>query len=328
VTSKDGSRIAYDRLGSGPTVILVVGALGYRKFGKMQELAGLLAESCTVINYDPRGRGDSTEVKPFALEREIEDIQALIEAAGGSASLWGWSSGGALALRAAAAGLAVERLSVYEVPFMVTAGAKRPTPDYGERLDELVAAGDRNGAVKHFMRNSMGIPAPFVALMRLMPMWKGLKATAHILPYDWAALGKHTMYGAPFECRRMGVGNDAHARRDRRQEPRRAARRFPRAGGRAAQRPAALAPWRQPQPEDEGASARAGRVSDRHEGRRRPAEPRDCLVAACEPVTRTCRLRSPGRQLQPAAGRAWRRGSDQISSLRPPVGKATPDRST
>ena len=200
VTSKDGSRIAYDRLGSGPTVILVVGALGYRKFGKMQELAGLLAESCTVINYDPRGRGDSTEVKPFALEREIEDIQALIEAAGGSASLWGWSSGGALALRAAAAGLAVERLSVYEVPFMVTAGAKRPTPDYGERLDELVAAGDRNGAVKHFMRNSMGIPAPFVALMRLMPMWKGLKATAHTLPYDWAALGKHTMYGAPLNA--------------------------------------------------------------------------------------------------------------------------------
>jgi pimeloyl-ACP methyl ester carboxylesterase len=200
VTSKDGSRIAYDRLGSGPTVILVVGALGYRKFNKMQELAKLLAERCTVLNYDRRGRGDSTEVKPFALEREIDDIQALIEAAGGSASLWGWSSGGALALRAAGAALAVERLSVYEVPFMVTAEAKRPTPDYGERLDELVAAGDRNGAVKHFMRNSMGIPAPVVALMRLMPMWKGLKATAHTLPYDWAALGKHTMYGAPLKA--------------------------------------------------------------------------------------------------------------------------------
>jgi pimeloyl-ACP methyl ester carboxylesterase len=197
VISKDGSRIAYDRLGSGPTVILVASALGYRKFNKMQELAKLLADRCTVINYDRRGRGDSTEVKPFALEREIEDLQALIEAAGGSASLWGWSSGGALALRGAGAWLAVERLSVYEVPFMVTAEAKRPTPDYGERLDELVAAGDRNGAVKHFMRNSMGIPAPLVALMRLTPMWKGLKETAHTLPYDWAALGKHTMYGAP-----------------------------------------------------------------------------------------------------------------------------------
>ena len=197
VTSKDGSRIAYDHYGSGPAVILVTGALGYRKFNKMEELVKLLAEHCTVINYDRRGRGDSTEVKPFTVEREIEDIAALIDAAGGRASLWGWSSGGALALRAAAAGLAVERLSVYEVPFMVTPDAKRPTPDYGERLDELVAAGDRSGAVKHFMRNSMGIPAPFVALMRLMPMWKGLKATAHTLPYDWAALGKHTMYGAP-----------------------------------------------------------------------------------------------------------------------------------
>jgi pimeloyl-ACP methyl ester carboxylesterase len=200
VTSKDGSRIAYDRYGSGPAVILVGGALGYRKFKKMEELAKLLAECCTVINYDRRGRGDSTEVKPFAVEREIEDIAALIEAEGGSASLWGWSSGGALALRAAGARIAVERLSVYEVPFMVTPGLKRPTPDYGERLDELVAAGDRSGAVKHFMRNSMGIPAPFVALMRLMPMWKGLKATAHTLPYDWAALGKHNMYGAPLNA--------------------------------------------------------------------------------------------------------------------------------
>jgi pimeloyl-ACP methyl ester carboxylesterase len=199
VTSKDGSRIAYDRLGSGPAVILVGGALGYRKFKKMEELAELLAESCTVINYDRRGRGDSSEVKPFAVEREIEDIQALIEAEGGSASLWGWSSGGALALRAAGAGIGVERVSVYEVPFMVTPEAKRPTPDYGERLDELVAAGDRSGAVAHFMRNAIGIPAPFVALMRLMPVWKGAKATAHTLPYDWAALGRHTMYGAPLD---------------------------------------------------------------------------------------------------------------------------------
>jgi pimeloyl-ACP methyl ester carboxylesterase len=197
VTSEDGSRIAYDRYGSGPTVILVVGALGYRKFKKMEELAQLLAERCTVINYDRRGRGDSTEVKPFALEREIEDLAALIETEGGSASLWGLSSGGALALRAAGAGIGVERLSVYEVPFMVTPEAKRPTADYGERLDELVAAGDRTSAVKHFMRNAIGIPAPFVALMPLMPMWKGLKATAHTLPYDWAALGKHTMYGKP-----------------------------------------------------------------------------------------------------------------------------------
>jgi pimeloyl-ACP methyl ester carboxylesterase len=199
VTSKDGSRIAYDRYGSGPVVILVAGALDYRKFNKMEELAKLLAERCRVINYDRRGRGDSTEVKPFDLEREIEDIEALIETEGGSASLWGWSSGGALALLAASSPIGVERISVYEVPFMVDPAAKRPTPDYGERLGELVAAGDRGGAVKHFLRNSIGMPGPLVALMPLMPMWKGMKATAPTLPYDWAALGKHTMYGAPLD---------------------------------------------------------------------------------------------------------------------------------
>jgi pimeloyl-ACP methyl ester carboxylesterase len=199
VTSKDGSRIAYDRYGSGPVVILVAGALGYRRFSKMEEIAKALSAHHTVINYDRRGRGDSTAVEPYAVEREIEDIQALIEAEGGSAALWGWSSGGALALRAAA-GIGVERVSVYEVPFMVDPDHDRPTPDYGERLEELVAAGDRAGAVKHFMRNAIGIPAPFVALMRLMPMWKGLKANAHTLPHDWAALGAHTMYGAPLSA--------------------------------------------------------------------------------------------------------------------------------
>jgi pimeloyl-ACP methyl ester carboxylesterase len=200
VTSKDGSTIAYDRYGSGPAVILVGGALSYRKFGKMEQLAELLADHCSVINYDRRGRGDSTEAGPFALEREIEDIAALIEAQGGSASLWGWSSGGALALRAAGTGIGVDRVSVYEVPFMVTPGQDRPTPDYGARLDRLVTAGDRSSAVRHFMRNAMGMPAPFVAVMRLTPWWKGMKSTAHTLPYDWAALGEHNMYGAPLDA--------------------------------------------------------------------------------------------------------------------------------
>jgi pimeloyl-ACP methyl ester carboxylesterase len=105
-----------------------------------------------------------------------------------------------LALRSAAAGIGVERVSVYEVPFTVKPGLSRPTADYAERLDELVAADDRNGAVRHFMRNAVGVPAPFVALMRLLPMWKGLRATAHTLPHDWAALGAHTMYGAALDA--------------------------------------------------------------------------------------------------------------------------------
>lgn len=199
VTSKDGSTIAYDRSGDGPVVILVGGALSYRKFSKMEEIAAALSEHCTVINYDRRGRGDSTANGPYSLEREIEDLAAIIEAEGGRASLWGWSSGGALALRAAAAGIGVERVSVYEVPFMVQPGLSRPTRDYAKRLDELVAADDRNGAVKHFMRNAVGIPAPFVALMRLLPMWKRLRTTAHTLPHDWAALGAHNMDGSALD---------------------------------------------------------------------------------------------------------------------------------
>jgi pimeloyl-ACP methyl ester carboxylesterase len=197
VYSHDGTKIAYDRSGRGPVVILVGGAMSYRKFKKMEEVAELLSKRCTVINYDRRGRGDSDEIKPFSVQREIEDIAALIEAAGGRASLWGWSSGGALALRAAGAGIGVERVAVYDVPFMVDPAGKLPTPDYSERLDELVAAGDSSAAAKHFMRNAVGMPAAFVALMPLMPMWKGLKSVAHTLPYDWAALGNHNMYGDP-----------------------------------------------------------------------------------------------------------------------------------
>lgn len=204
VTSADGTTIAYDRTGAGPVVILIAGAMGHRKFKKMEELAAALAPRCTVINYDRRGRGDSTEATPFdhatALGREIEDLRALIDAEGGRTTLWGWSSGGALALRAAMAmPERVERVAVYEIPFIVDPEAERPTPDYAERLDELVAAGRSSAAVSHFMRNAIGIPAPFVAFTRLTPMWKGLKANAHTLPYDWEALGAHTMYGAPLD---------------------------------------------------------------------------------------------------------------------------------
>jgi pimeloyl-ACP methyl ester carboxylesterase len=199
VTSNDGTRIAYDSHGSGPAVILVGGAMSFRKFKKMQQFAEALSDRFTVINYDRRGRGDSDEVKPFAVEREVEDIAALTAVHGGRSSLWGWSSGGALALRAAGAGIGVERVAVYEVPFMVDPGGKLPTPDYSDRLDRLVAADDRSGAVKHFMRNAIGIPAPFVAVMPLMPMWKDLKSTAHTLPYDWEALGPHNMRGAALQ---------------------------------------------------------------------------------------------------------------------------------
>jgi len=203
-TSKDGTTIAYDREGLGPVVIMVNGALGDRKldrrFKLMTGISERLSPRFTVIDYDRRGRGDSNEAGRFTVEREIEDIAALIEAEGGRAALFGFSSGGALALRAAGAGIGVEKAAVYEVPFMVDRDGKRPAADYGRRLDDLVAAGDRNGAVKHFMRNAMGMPAVGVAIMRLMPAWRDMAANAHTLPYDWAALGEHNMQGDPLRA--------------------------------------------------------------------------------------------------------------------------------
>jgi len=199
VTSKDGTKIAYDRYGDGPALILVGGALSFRRFKKMEQFARALSERFTVVNYDRRGRGDSGPAGPVSVDREVEDIAALIQAVGGSASLWGWSSGGALALRAAAAGIGVDKLVIYEAPFMIDPSDKLPTPDYRERVDELVAAGDRTGLVKHFMRNGIRLPAVFVALMPLMPMWKDLKANAHTLGFDWDALGAHNMYGKPLD---------------------------------------------------------------------------------------------------------------------------------
>ena len=204
VTSADGTTIAYERVGDGPPVILVNGALGDRqldrRFKQMCRLAELLAPRHTVINYDRRGRGESDEKGPFSVAAEIQDIGALVEAAGDRAALFGFSSGGALALRAADTAIGVNRVAVYETPFMVDADDTRPPDNYGPRLDELVAAGDRGGAVRHFMRNAMGMPGPAVAAMRLMPGWKDMEANAHTLPYDWAALGGHNMQGKPLKA--------------------------------------------------------------------------------------------------------------------------------
>jgi pimeloyl-ACP methyl ester carboxylesterase len=199
VRSRDGTRIAYETHGSGPAVILVDGALCSRVFGPLPTFAPLLAQHFTVYLYDRRGRGQSGDTPPYAVEREIEDLDALVEAAGGAASIWGWSSGGALVLRAAARGLNLERLAIYEAPFMVDDSGRLPPPDFAERLDVLVAADRRSAAVRHYMTKGMGIPPAIVTLMRLAPFWSKLKAVAHTLPYDWAVLGD-TMRGRPLSA--------------------------------------------------------------------------------------------------------------------------------
>jgi pimeloyl-ACP methyl ester carboxylesterase len=199
VTSADGTRIAYDRYGEGPAVIMVSGAMGFRKFKKFAEMAGALSEHCTVINYDRRGRGDSGPAGPVSVQHEVDDIAALIEAVGGRASLWGWSSGGAVALRAAAADVGVEKLVVYETPFKTDPDAKYPTEDYGPRLDRIVADGHPMRAAKHFMRNGIGMPTPLVMLMSLMPPFRKFAANALTLPFDYAALGEQNMRGRPLQ---------------------------------------------------------------------------------------------------------------------------------
>jgi pimeloyl-ACP methyl ester carboxylesterase len=150
VTSKDGTSIAYERIGSGPTVILVGGGAVDRS--ENASLAPELAEHFTVYNYDRRGRGDSGDTLPYAVEREIEDIEALIAEAGGPAHLYGVSSGGALALEAAAAGIALDKIAVYEVPYSMADDASQRWREYVEQLEALLAEGRRGDAFALFMR--------------------------------------------------------------------------------------------------------------------------------------------------------------------------------
>jgi pimeloyl-ACP methyl ester carboxylesterase len=194
VISKDGTEIAYDRLGNGPAMILVDGALCSRKFGPTPKLAPILAKNFTVYAYDRRGRGDSGNTLPYSKVREVEDIAALINEAGGSAYVTGFSSGAALALEAAASALNITKLALYEPPFMVDKDGHKPPPDHEEQLKRLIAADRRGDAVMFFMRKMVNVPAIFTIMMRLMfPVWKKLKAVAHTLPHDAAVMGDFSL---------------------------------------------------------------------------------------------------------------------------------------
>jgi pimeloyl-ACP methyl ester carboxylesterase len=197
VRSRDGTSIAYDRIGDGPALILVGGAFSHRSWKGWTRLSEPLAPRFTVISYDRRGRGDSGDAPEYAVEREIEDLAALVGTEGGSAHVFGMSSGGVLALRAAAAGVPIERAVVYQPPFSVGAGGHvRPT-DFAGRLDEVVASGRRGAAVSYFMREGMGAPRAFVGFLRVArPIWRNLEAVAQTLPYDLAVMDG-TVNGTP-----------------------------------------------------------------------------------------------------------------------------------
>jgi pimeloyl-ACP methyl ester carboxylesterase len=186
VISTDGTSIAYERRGSGPPVVLVTGGLD--DGSENAPLAEELARSLTSFNYNRRGRGHSTDTQPYALERELEDLEALISEAGGSAHLYGVSSGGALVLEAAAAGLAVDKLAVYDVPYTVAGDMPQRWREYVEELGPALAEGRPGNAVALFMRLA-GSSEADIAGVRSSPYWPGLEAIAHTLAYDAACLG-------------------------------------------------------------------------------------------------------------------------------------------
>jgi pimeloyl-ACP methyl ester carboxylesterase len=193
VTSKDGSTIAYDKLGQGPAVIMVTGATGTRNDPHSQGLAQLLSTDLTVYNYDRRGRGDSTDTQPFSVQKEIEDIEALIDAAGGSAYLYGISSGGALALEAAIALKdKVTKLAVYEVPYDESEAGIQAWHGYTKEIADAISSGRKGDAAAAFMK-FVGVPDEMLQGMKQAPFWAGMEAVAPTLLYDAAALGEDRM---------------------------------------------------------------------------------------------------------------------------------------
>jgi pimeloyl-ACP methyl ester carboxylesterase len=190
VTSNDGTAIGFDRMGNGPSVVLVCGGSVDRMSNA--ELAAALADRFTVLNYDRRGRGDSGDTPPYAVQREIEDINAVIAAAGGSAHLYGTSSGAALALEAAASGLQIDKLALWEPPY-IPEGVPRPPADTARTYTELVEAGRRGDAVEFFMSKVVGLPDEFVAQARSAPFWPAQEALAHTLAYDATIMADYSL---------------------------------------------------------------------------------------------------------------------------------------
>jgi pimeloyl-ACP methyl ester carboxylesterase len=190
VTSKDGTTIAFDRLGSGPPVVLVCGGSVDRTADAA--LAQELASDFTVFNYDRRGRGDSGDTLPYAIEREVEDIDAVIEAAGGSAHLWGSSSGAVLALIAAESGVPATKLALWEPPF-IPEGVPRPPEDQVTQYETMVAEGRTGDAVEYFMTKVIGMPPEVVAGARTQPWWPATEALAPTLAYDARIMGDYSI---------------------------------------------------------------------------------------------------------------------------------------
>ena len=193
-TSRDGTIIAYTKRGSGQPLIIVDGVFCYRENGPATELASLLAQHYTVFTYDRRGRGESGDTAPYAVEREIDDFRAVAKEAGATPFVLGISSGAALTLQAVAGGVGAKRVALYEPPYDAD-GSARPFEGLRNRLQSFISAGDRAGAVKFFMTDVFGAPRAFVfAMPFLMPTaWKRNKLVVHTAPYDLMILADRSV---------------------------------------------------------------------------------------------------------------------------------------
>ncbi|WP_037303255.1 alpha/beta fold hydrolase [Amycolatopsis orientalis] len=187
VTSADGTPIAFERTGEGTPVILVGGAFNDRT--TVAGLAATLATDFTAIAYDRRGRGDSGAGAVYSVEREVEDLAALIDHVGGAAAVFGHSSGAVLALEAAARGVAMTSLAVYEPPYVVDDSRPKPAADIFDRVRALIADGNRDDAAELFLVEAAATPAEVVKGMRDDPFWAWFTGLAHTLPYDLALCG-------------------------------------------------------------------------------------------------------------------------------------------
>jgi pimeloyl-ACP methyl ester carboxylesterase len=196
--SRDGTVIAYEKSGDGPAVVIVGGVMGDRS--QQAPLASILESQFTVFNYDRRGHGESGNTEPYAVEREIEDLDAILDRAGGSACVYGTSGCAVLALHAAAGGPVsrMKKLALWEPPFIVDDTRPNVRADYRQNLSSLLAQGRRGDMVESFFTEAVGMPAEFVAQMRQSPWWPAQEAVAHTLVYDATLMGDYSLPRAKF----------------------------------------------------------------------------------------------------------------------------------
>ncbi len=200
VTSADGTSISATVSGAGPAIVLVAAALSSRSDTK--RLAARLAGDFTVVNYDRRGRGLSDGTRPYAVDREIDDIEALVDRVGGRVALFGSSSGAVLSLDAAERlGAKISSVALFEPPFILDSSRPPVGPDFTAQLEDLLRVGDHDGAVRLFFTQALGMPRATVVIMRLLPGWRKMTAMAPTLRHDLAVMGD-TQLGRPLPAQR------------------------------------------------------------------------------------------------------------------------------